>query len=109
MWFVLAQDAAPTSADPLSLFLQFGLPGLVIASLIMGLLWARPAVETIIKRAERAEAQRDELVKVYEERILPALTENVAVNREMKPILLDVIRTLEQVKQASGVSPNVRK
>lgn len=93
---VLAQDAA--GSDPVSLFLQYGVPGLVIASLIMGLLWAKPAVDNIIKRAERAEAQRDELVKVYEERILPALVDSATVNREMKPILLDLVRSLESLK-----------
>lgn len=100
--YILAQsDPVGTAGgtDPLSLFLQYGLPGLVIAALIMGWLWAKPAVDTIKQRAERAETQRDELVKVYEDKILPALTENVQVNREMKPILLDVVRTLEQVKE----------
>lgn len=92
---VFAQEAA---SDPVSLFLQYGIPGLVIASIVMGLLWAKPAVDNIIKRAERAENQRDELVKIYEERILPALVESVQVNREMKPILLDVVRVLEAVR-----------
>lgn len=97
-----------SGSDPVSLFLQYGIPGLVIASLIMGLLWAKPAVDSIINRAERAESQRDELVKIYEERILPALAESVAVNREMKPILLDVVRTLESIRVVIGRSKDGR-
>lgn len=106
MWFfILAQEAAASGSDPLSLFLQYGLPGLVIAALILGWLWAKPAVDTIKQRADRAEQQRDELVRVYEDKILPALTENVQVNRELKPILLDVVRTLEQVKEQQKRGP----
>lgn len=106
MWvLLLAQEVAASGSDPLSLFLQYGLPGLVIAALIMGWLWAKPAVDNIKDRAERAEAQRDELVKIYEDKILPALTENVQINREMKPVLLDVVKTLEHVKELQNRGP----
>lgn len=107
MWIhLLAQAAADSSgSDPLSLFLQYGLPGLVIAALIMGWLWAKPAVDTIKQRADRAEQQRDELVRVYEDKILPALTENLHINRELQPILRDVVRTLEQVKEQQKRGP----
>jgi hypothetical protein len=107
MWLHLLAQAASESggSDPLSLFLQYGLPGLVIAALIMGWLWAKPAVDNIKQRAERAEAQRDELVKIYEDKVVPALTENISVNREMKPILLDIVRTLEQVKDLQRRGP----
>jgi hypothetical protein len=89
MWLHLLAQAASESggSDPLSLFLQYGLPGLVIAALIMGWLWAKPAV------------------KIYEDKGVPALTENISVNREMKPILLDIVRTLEQVKDLQRRGP----
>lgn len=98
MLLLLLGQETPSGTDPVSLFISYGIPGLVLASIILGWLWAKPAVDTIIKRAERAESQRDDLLKVYEEKIIPALTETAQVNREMKPVLLEVVRVLEQVK-----------
>jgi hypothetical protein len=108
--YVLAQTGE-TGNDPFDLFVKYGIAGFVIAALITGLLWAKPAVDGVIKRAERAEAQRDEMLKVWEEKILPALADSTAVNKEMKPILMDVVRVLEQAKaqQSGSGKPNVRR
>jgi hypothetical protein len=107
MILVLAQ-AAPTtvaqstsgseSTDPIALLLRYGIPGMVIAALLTGLLWAKPAVDSLIKRAERAESQRDDLLNVYEEKIIPRLASSDEILTSMKPVLLDVVRVLENVR-----------
>lgn len=91
---MLAQEAA----DPIGLFFQYGVAGLVIAAILMGLLWAKPAVDDLKDRAKRAEAQRDEMLKVYEDKIIPKLVTTDEVLTSMKPVLLEVVRAMEAVK-----------
>jgi hypothetical protein len=96
---LLAQSAEEGgSTDFVSLLLQYGIPGLVIAALLMGLLWAKPAVDRLIVDKEKAEAQRDELLRVYEEKMLPALADSIVITRDLKPIMQEVSNTLAQVK-----------
>lgn len=86
------------STDIVSILFQYGIPGLVIAALLLGLLWAKPAVDRLITDKERAESQRDELLRVYEEKMLPALADSIVVTRDLRPLLQDVSSTLAQVK-----------
>lgn len=96
---ILAQTAEEGgSTDLISILFQYGIPGLVIAGMLLGLLWAKPAVDRLIADKERAEKQRDELLTVYEEKLLPALADSIVVTRDLKPILQDVQTTLAQVK-----------
>lgn len=94
-WLFFAQE----SINPVSEFFQYGVSGLVLAAILMGLLWAKPAVDNIIKRAERAEAQRDELLKVYEDKIIPKLIATDEVMNNLKPLIVDVLKVLEAVKE----------
>jgi len=84
--------------DVVGMLLQYGIPGLVIAALLLGLLWAKPAVDRLIVDKERAEKQRDELLRVYEEKMLPALADSIVVTRDLRPIMQDVANTLALVK-----------
>lgn len=97
-WFA---QTPSTSTDPILDFVQYGVLGLVIIALLVGWLWAKPAVLQIIKdkeradeRADRAESQRDELLKQYEEKVLPVLTESIRSARQLTPLLEEVIRRL---------------
>lgn len=91
MW--LAQT--PTGAsDPILTLVQYGALGLVVVALLVGWLWARPAVQQLIKDKERAEDQRDELLKQYEEKVLPVVSENTRAARQLSPLLEEVIRRL---------------
>lgn len=92
MWF--AQTAPPSGTDPILTFAQYGVIGLVLVALLLGWLWAKPAVQQLIKDKERAEAQRDELLKQYEEKVLPVVTENTRAARQLSPLLEEVIRRL---------------
>jgi hypothetical protein len=97
--FLIAQTTSDgSSTDIVGLLFQYGIPGLVIAALLIGLLWAKPSVDRLIHDKERAEAQRDELLRIYEEKMLPALSDSIVVTRDLKPVMQDVINTLAQIK-----------
>lgn len=88
------------ASDFVNLLFQYGIPGLVIAALLIGLLWAKPSVDRLIRDKERAEEQRDELLRIYEEKMLPALTDSIVVARDLKPVIQEVTAVLAQVKDA---------
>lgn len=76
--------------------------GIVLLLLLLGWLWAKPAVDNLKERAEKAEAQRDALIDTYQGVVIPALTEAntgtsraVAVIEEVRPLMVEV-RTLLQ-------------
>lgn len=97
--FAQANDSGGSgSVDIITMLLQYGIPGLVIAALLVGLLWAKPSVDRLIKDKEKAELQRDELLRVYEEKMLPALTDSIVVTRDMKPVIQEVTTLLVQVR-----------
>lgn len=104
-----AEESTGSSTDIVGLFTQFGLPGLFIAALLAGLLWAKPAVDRIIRDKDtviaqlildkdKAERQRDELLRVYEDKMLPALTDSIVVTRDLKPVIQDATATLIRIK-----------
>lgn len=97
---ILAQteQSSGGATDFVGFLFQFGIPGMVIAALLVGLLWAKPAVDRLIRDKERAEEQRDELLRIYEEKMLPALTDSIVVTRDLKPVIQDVTTVLAQVK-----------
>lgn len=106
---LLAVIAQTGTTDTVDQFIKYGIVGAVISALLTGLLWAKPAVDGVIKRAERAEAQRDEMLKVWEDKILPALSDSTAIAKEMKPILIDMVKALERNRaQDSGRSSGRR-
>lgn len=98
---LLAQAESPSGSgttDIVTMLFQYGIPGLVIAALLVGLLWAKPSVDRLIKDKEKAEAQRDDLLRIYEEKMLPALTDSIVVTRDLKPVIQEVSIVLAQVK-----------
>jgi hypothetical protein len=100
---ILAQtEPVNDSPDLFSYILQYGFPGVVIVSMLVGLIWAKPAVDRLIKDKEKAEAQRDDLLRVYEEKMLPALTDSITITRDLKPVIQDVTNVLSKVKDELG-------
>lgn len=100
-----AQEAAPEgggTTDIISELFQYGIPGLVIAALLVGLLWAKPAVDRLLRDKEKAENQRDELLRVYEEKMLPALADSIVITRDLKPVIQEVSLVMTQVKDELG-------
>lgn len=97
LW-ILAQGSGDSSSDIFGVLLQYGVVGVVVIAMLVGLLWAKPAVDRLIKDKEKAESQRDDLLRVYEEKMLPALTDSIVVTRDLKPVIQDVTTVLAQVK-----------
>lgn len=75
---------------------QLGIVGAVLVLFTAGLVWAKPAVDQLIKRAEAAEAQRDALLVVYHEKVLPALTSSTAASERNVAVLERIIPILER-------------
>lgn len=91
---IVAQDAV---ANPLD-FVQYGVLGLIIVALLLGWLWAKPAVDRILADKARAEQQRDDLLRVYEEKVMPALLESTNAVASLRPTLEEVVRVLERIR-----------
>ena len=89
--------AQADSGSPLE-FVQYGVLGLVIVALLLGWLWAKPGVDELRTRAERAEAQRDALMDTMQKEVLPVLAQTSQVNEAMRPVLAEVIKVLDDIR-----------
>lgn len=93
------------TADPLgdiSTYVNFGVLGLVVLSLVTGWLWTKPSVDRLeqerdraIAEREKAEAQRDAMAQVLQERLLPVVGDFISTTRSLLPIL----QQLQQLQQ----------
>ncbi len=86
---------AAESGSPLD-FVQYGVLGLVLVAILMGWLWAKPAVDKLVADHDRVVKQRDSLLATYEERVIPALIESSQSGAAMKSVL-------EEVAQVTGM------
>lgn len=93
-WWILAQTSDSAVGD-LPNFVQYGVLGLVIVAFLIGWIWPKPPVDRLIKDKEAAEAQRDALVKTYEEQVIPAIQ---AMNSQILPALTDLATALRDLK-----------
>jgi len=113
---MLAQgDSLSTAITP---WLNLGVTGLVILSLLTGWLWTRPSVDKLQQDKERAladkekaEAQRDAMAAVLQDRLLPVISEFLATTRTLLPVLqqLQVLQqllpTLQELARAGDRDP----
>ena len=93
------------AGDPLgdiSTFVNFGVLGLVVLSLLTGWLWTKPSVDRLekerdraIAEREKAEAQRDAMAQVLQDRLLPVVGDFINTTRSLLPIL----QQLQQLQQ----------
>lgn len=93
------------AGDPteVTTWLNFGVLGLVVLSLITGWLWTRPSVDRLVQEKERAiaerdraQAQRDAMAQVLQEKLLPVVTEFITTTRAILPVLQE-IQQLQQM------------
>lgn len=94
------------TGDPLgdiSTFVNFGVLGLVVLSLLTGWLWTKPSVDRLekerdraIAEREKAEAQRDAMAQVLQERLLPVVGDFINTTRSLLPILQQ-LQALQQM------------
>lgn len=76
-------------SNPLLTLLNYGVLGVVVIALVVGWLWAKPAVDKLIADKTTAEKQRDDLLKVFEEKVIPALLDSNKASEALKPVLLE--------------------
>lgn len=64
--------------DVTEVLLRYGILGVILVLVLLGWIWPRPSVDRLIQDKERAESQRDALLKVYQEEIMPTLLRSVS-------------------------------
>lgn len=105
-------DPSPTD---ITTWLNFGVLGLVVLSLITGWLWTKPSVDRLVQEKERAiverqkaEAQRDAMAQVLQDRLVPLVGDFITTTQALLPILTELQRlqqmipVLQQFIQQSG-------
>lgn len=63
------------AAEDPALFAQYGVLGLIVLAFIIGWIVPKPSHEALRKDLEKRDEQLREMVKVYEEKVIPVLTE----------------------------------
>jgi hypothetical protein len=86
-------------------WVNFGVLGVVVLSLITGWLWAKPSVERMIQDRDRvirerdeAARQRDQMAQVLQDKLLPIIGDFIATTRALLPVL-------QQVQQLQQMIP----
>jgi hypothetical protein len=84
-------------------WVNFGVLGLVVLSLITGWIWTKPSVDKLIeerdraiREREKADAQRDAMAQVLQEKLLPVIGEFVNTTRALMPVLQQ-LQALQQM------------
>jgi hypothetical protein len=96
-------------------YVNFGVLGLVVLSLVTGWMWTKPSVDRLEKERDRAlaerdkaEAQRDAMAEVLQERLLPVVGDFISTTRTLLPILQQIqqlqqmVPILQQLAQQGG-------
>lgn len=94
--------ASGTGLGDITSFVNFGVLGLVVLCLVTGWLWTKPSVDRLeqerdraIAEREKAEAQRDAMAQVLQDRLLPVVGDFITTTRSLLPIL----QQLQQLQQ----------
>lgn len=92
----LAVDPGSSFADPVT-WINFGALGLVVIGLITGWLWTKPSVDRLtaerdraLADREKAEAQRDAMAQVLQDKLLPVVGDFVTTTRAFMPMLQEL-------------------
>ena len=95
-------------SDPTGL-IQFGVLGVIVFLMIFGYLWAKPAVDQLKKDKEKAEADRDELIDIYQSQVIPVLAKltDVAIPAIIQ-IQIDIAELERRAPNSSTSGPQVR-
>lgn len=97
--------AESPSLDSVTTWVNFGVLGLVVLSLITGWLFTKPSVDKIleerdrvIKEREKSDAQRDAMANVLQEKLLPVVGDFISTTRALLPVL-------QQLQQLQAMIP----
>jgi len=95
-------------SDPTGL-IQFGVLGVIVFLMIFGYLWAKPAVDQLKKDKEKAEEDRDELIDIYQNQVIPVLSKMTEV---AIPAIIQTQEDIAEIKrrlpQTSTTAPSAR-
>lgn len=95
-----------TPGDPVSALLIYGPLGIVVILMIVGLLVAKPTLDDVKKRAEKAENQRDALVETMKQ-VAPVLDK---VLDEVLPALKSAQGDLQGAgRELKGLADEIRR
>lgn len=72
--------------------------GSVVVLALAGWIWFKPAVDSLHERMTKAEAQRDALIEVYQDEIIPVLREAQGGVTRVAAIAEEVVPVLREVK-----------
>lgn len=89
MWTPVAEAGG---ADQILSLLNYGVLGVVVIASAFGWVEWKPTVSRLLNEIERQHTQIDSLVKVYEDKVIPLLTE---ANRVLSKIAEDERRRRE--------------
>lgn len=72
--------------------------GAIVILALLGYVWFKPAVKSLMERMEKAEAQRDALIEVYQDEIIPALRDANAGATRQADVLERAVAVLAEVR-----------
>jgi hypothetical protein len=93
---MFSADGSGGEAIPGLSYLSSTALGIIILLALFGWVWFKPAVEEIKASRDRAERQRDDLIKTYEDEIIPVLRE---VQTQLIPVLAATTAVLNDVRK----------
>lgn len=80
-------------------YLNYGVLGLFVVAVLMGWVWAKPAVDRLIAERDRlivekqkAEEQRDAAIAIAQDKLVPLLTTFVSTTQTLIPLLQEIVR-----------------
>lgn len=110
--------------DSVTTWVNFGVLGIVVLSLITGWLYTKPSVDKLteerdrlIKEREKADAQRDAMANVLQEKLLPVVGDFIATTRALLPVLqqlqqlqamIPILQELIKASEASSEATEVK-
>lgn len=102
-------------------WVNFGVLGLVVLGFLTGYVWTKPSVDKLVedrdralKERERADAQRDAMATVLQEKLLPVVGDFISTTRALLPVLQQfqqlqqMIPILQDLIRASEVNDEAR-
>ena len=92
---MLAEADSTAFTDPVT-WVNFGVLGLIVLGLLTGWLWAKPAVDRLekekdraIAEREKADAQRDAMAQVLQDRLIPVVGDFISTTKALLPVQQD--------------------
>lgn len=83
-------------------FAQFGVLGLIVVALLAGWLWPKPGVDRLQRDLDRSLEQGERDAAFLRDVAMPAITQNLDLQRDVQQLLRDVQELLKEMLRRSG-------